>query len=89
MSALQSNFAAIFHRRVEWWLVRESCETSPLGAVASRVPLQSPLETNWSVASFQRLKATLSLWKVQRFAGFAPWNLVLPSLRYVPAYSGR
>src|SRR5437773_6361719 len=58
MSAFQSNFAATSHRRVGWWPVRESCETSPLEVVAWRVPLQSPSETNWSFASSQRLKAT-------------------------------
>jgi|GEM_PF-940560 len=39
-----SERAVTFHRRVGWWTAMESCETSPLGAAASRVPWPSPWE---------------------------------------------
>src|SRR5207247_8302893 len=87
--ASQSDCRATFHQRGEAWLVKESCETSPLGAVASRVSWPSPWEQSWSVVSSRRMQATRSPSKAQRYAGAVLRNSAWPSPRYVRACSGR
>ncbi len=89
MSAWRSDCAVTFHRKVGEWPVRESCETSPLEAVASQVPLQSPLGSSWSVISSPRVKATPLPSKAQQFAGAVLWNSEWPLPRCARACSGR
>src|SRR4029077_18909944 len=87
--ASQSDCRATFHQRVRGWPVKESCETSPPGAVASRVSWPSPWEQSWSVVSSRRMQATRSPSKVQRCAGAVLRNSAWPSPRYVRVCSGR